>query len=59
MIVHNLNSIFFHNMQNTINNDKICKIYGKKTSYICAECNIHLHPECFTIYHNKYIYIYK
>ena len=28
----------------------------KKTPYICKECNIHIHPERFTEYHNKEVY---
>ena len=25
---------------------------NRQTSYFCVECNVHLHPECFDIYHN-------
>ena len=32
---------------------KRCKYCSKKTPYICKECNLHLHQECFTIYHNN------
>jgi len=42
-----------HNVGHVANNKRPCKRCGKKTPYICIECNIPLHPECFTEYHNK------
>jgi hypothetical protein len=33
-----------------------CKNCGKKTPYICEECNIHIHAECFKRYHEKNVY---
>jgi hypothetical protein len=45
-----------HNMGHVKNNKRTCKKCHKKTPYICIECNIPLHPECFTDFHNRYIY---
>ena len=36
-----------------INEKKRCMKCRKKTPYICIKCNVHLHPECYTSYHNK------
>jgi len=41
-----------HNVGHIVNSKRPCKNCGKKTPYICVECNIPLHPECFTNYHN-------
>ena len=48
-----------HNIGNIINDRKNCKKCQKVTPYICIECNIHLHPECFIDYHNKFVYNQK
>jgi len=42
-----------HNVGHIVNTKRKCKNCNKKTPYICIECNIPLHPECFTDYHNK------
>ena len=49
-------NIHLHNVGHVMNNIKVCKNCNRKTIYICLECNIHLHPECFTLYHTKFIY---
>ena len=49
-------NIHLHNVGHVMNNIKVCKNCNRKTIYICLECNIHLHPECFTLYHKKFIY---
>ena len=49
-------SFRLHNIGHVINNKRPCKKCHKKSYYICIECNIPLHPECFTEFHNKYIY---
>ena len=48
--------LILHNIGHIINEKKRCKYCSKKTSYIRKECNLHLHPECFTIYHNNNVY---
>ena len=50
------NSYYFHNITQTTKEEKNCKNCHKKTKYICIECNMFMHPECFTKYHNRYIY---
>ena len=49
-------SFRLHNMGHVKNIKRTCKKCHKKTPYICIECNIPLHPECFTDFHNRYIY---
>ena len=48
--------LILHNIGHIVNEKKRCKYCSKKTPYICKECNLHLHPECFTIYHNNNVY---
>jgi len=36
-----------------ISEKKRCVKCHKRTPYICIECNVHLHAECFTAYHKK------
>ena len=45
-----------HSIGNNVNNKRSCKFCQKKTNYICIECNIHIHPECFTEFHKKFVY---
>ena len=45
-----------HNIGHTVNIKKVCKNCGKRTPYICNECKIYLHPECFTEYHQNKVY---
>ena len=35
------------------NSAKKCVKCKEGTKYICTECNVYLHPECFIDYHNK------
>ena len=45
-----------HNIKHIINLKRKCMLCGKRTPYLCSECNIHLHPECFNNYHIKNVY---
>jgi len=56
---HELNmraGIHLHNIKKVPKNKKPCKKCQKETNFICIECNIHIHPDCFLEYHNKHIY---
>ena len=50
------NTFRLHNIGHLLNTKRNCKVCKKKTPYTCIECNIHLHPECFTDYHNDVVY---
>ena len=42
----------YHNITQDLNNIGLCKNCSKKAFYICLECGINLHPECFAEYHH-------
>jgi hypothetical protein len=48
-----------HNIGNAKNNKRKCAKCQQATTYICTECNISLHPECFIEYHNKFVFNQK
>ena len=45
-----------HNIGHIKQRNGRCKSSGKRTNYICIECDISLHPECFNYYHYKNVY---
>ena len=49
--IHSLEKIEGH-LQECVS----CHQNSYKTEYFCEKCKIPIHPECFTIYHNSFIY---
>jgi len=45
-----------HCIGNIRNSKKKCQKCNEGTSYICMECGIGLHPECFIEYHKKFVF---
>ena len=48
--------VTLHHVEQIKNLKKGCQNCGRGTPYFCRECKFHIHPECFTYFHSKYIY---
>jgi len=48
--INNTANSHTHNIGH-VGDKKRCAKCKKRTPYICTECNVHLHAECFTAYH--------
>jgi len=48
--------IKLHSIEHTPNKRKRCRECQEKCVYICKECSIYLHPQCFLKYHNRNVY---
>jgi len=56
LIKNEISTSDYHNITQDLNNIGQCKQCSKKAFYICLECGINLHPECFAECHHNRVY---